>query len=117
MPSKGKIEIKKGKDFIPTTPKGYLKTRLRKEKDKTVYLRVLACLHRKDGMSIRKIAETLGQKYSTVYGWLARIQEEGIHRRFDLKRSGRKRFLTEEQTLTRAQSHAALRAASGTASW
>ena len=98
MPNNGKIEIKKGKDFIPGTSTSYLKALLRKEKDAAVCLRVLACMHRKDGMSIRKIAKTLNRKYSTVYSWLARMQEGGIRRRFNDKRPGRKSFLTEQQT-------------------
>ena len=59
--------------------------------------RLLACMHRKDGTAVHQITVLLKHSYSTVYGWLARVQAEGIGRRHDHAPPGRSRLLADAQ--------------------
>ena len=53
-----------------------------------------ACRRRKEGRSIRGMAREMGLAYSTVRGWLVRMHAGNLGRRFDRRRTGRKRMLT-----------------------
>lgn len=98
MSKPGKIEIKRGPEFLPSTSMHYLKRCRRNEPSPRVRERLLACMHRKDGMAVRQIAVLLKRSYSTVYGWLARVQTEGIGRRHDHAPPGRSCLLADAQT-------------------
>ena len=56
--------------------------------------RLLAARMRKEGKSIRQIARTLCKPYSTVHDWLVRMHRRGSKGRFDKKRRGGKRLLS-----------------------
>ena len=56
--------------------------------------RLPAARMRKGGKSIRQIARTLCKPYSTVRDWLARMHRRGSKGRFDKKRRGGKRLLS-----------------------
>ena len=78
---------------MPHTSKKRLDRAIRREKNGTVRLRLLACGMRKEGKSIRKIAKNLRKPYSTVRDWLVRMHKRGLAGSRDKRRRGRKRIL------------------------
>lgn len=52
-----------------------------------------ACLLRRDSMGIRAIAKRIRAFHSTVRGWLVRMKDGDLERRFDRKRPGQRRQL------------------------
>ena len=85
-----KEAIPKGDAFMPTVPHEQLKRAYDKERPGKSQIILGVCVLRKEGMEIRKIARKKGQKYSTVRGWLLRMMNAGLDRRYDEK-SGRKK--------------------------
>ena len=62
----------------------------RREKDKCAKFRLLACLARKRGHSIRRIARDLETAYSTIRDWLLRMRDRGLKGRFNARPKGRR---------------------------
>ena len=62
----------------------------RREKDKCAKFRLLACLGRKKGHSIRRISRDLKTAYSTIRDWLLRMRDRGLKSRFNAKPKGRR---------------------------
>ena len=75
----------------------YLKRCRRNERSPRVRERLLACMHRKDGMAVRQIAVLLRRSYSTVYGRLAGVQVGGMGRRHGHAPPGRSRLPADAQ--------------------
>lgn len=82
--------IPKGDDFMSKVSYKLLKKVYDKEQPGKPQLILRACLLRKECMGIHKIARTMGQKYSTVRGWLLRMIDADLNRRFDKKVGRRK---------------------------
>ena len=68
---------------MPNVSRKQLLRSIRGEKDPAARDRMLACLHRKDGCSIRRICKIMVRPYSTVRDWLWRIQDGGFRSRHD----------------------------------
>ena len=54
-----------------------------------------ACLLRRQRVGIRAISKRIRVSYSTVRGWLVRMRDADLERRFDRKHPGQKRQLDE----------------------
>ena len=61
-----------------------------REKDRRSKFRLLTCLGRKRGRSIRRISGDLETAYSTVRDWLVRMRDRGLNGRFNRRPSGRR---------------------------
>lgn len=86
--------IPKGDAFMPAVTHEQLKKAYEKERPGKPQIILWACLLRKEGMGLRKITRTIGQEYSTVRGWLLRMMDADLSRRYDEK-SGRKKQKTD----------------------
>ena len=75
---------------MPNVSRKRLLRSIRKEKDPVARDRMLACLHRKDGLSIRRICKIMVRPYSTMRDWLWRMQNGDIRCRHDRRRGRRK---------------------------
>ena len=75
---------------MPNVSRKRLLQSIRKEKNTVARDRMLACLHRKEGWSIRRICKIMVRPYSTMRDWLWRMQEGGIRCRHDKERGRRK---------------------------
>ena len=53
-------------------------------------VQALACLGRKKGYSIRRIARDLKTAYSTIRDWLLRMRDRGLKGRFNARPKGRR---------------------------
>ena len=95
MGRKGKIPA--GEDYLSEWSKPDLIKLYKSEKDGKAKLRLLACIHRKDGKTMQEIADILFQSKMTVHDWLSRIYYEGIENILDDKKSGRPANLTKNQ--------------------
>ena len=71
-------EIPSGPQFLLGTGKGKLKKLLKREKNAKKALRIQACLKRKKGMSIPRIAEEIEVPYPTVHRWLLQVARGGL---------------------------------------
>jgi len=67
------------------------------ETDGKAKLRLLAALKRKDGKTIDQIARDLEKPIMTIHNWLKALDEFGVKRRHDIRRSGRPKRLSAEQ--------------------
>ena len=74
---------------MPNMSRKRLLRSIRKEKDPVARERLRACLHRKDGCSIRCICKIMVRPYSTMRDWLWRMQGGGIRCRHDRRRGRR----------------------------
>ena len=74
---------------MPNVSRKRLLQSIRKEKNTVAGDRLRACLHRKDGCSIRRICEIMVRPYSTMRDWVWRMQEGGIRCRHDRRRGRR----------------------------
>ena len=81
---------------MPNVSRKQLLRSIRGEKDPVARDRLLACLHRKDGCSIRRICKIMVRPYSTVRDWLWRIQDGGFRRRHDRRRGRRECKIPKE---------------------
>jgi transposase len=70
------------------------------ETDAKAKLRLLAALKRKKGWTIDQIASDLEKPVMTVHNWLKALDEFGVQRRYDIKRSGRPKRLSIKQLNT-----------------
>ena len=50
--------------------------------------RLLACIQRKTGKPYEEIAADLNEPLGTVYGWLRRIEKDGLEARYNKKQKG-----------------------------
>ena len=62
----------------------------RRGRDKCAKFRLLACLGRKKGHSIRRISRDLKTAYSTIRDWLLRMRDRGLKGRFNARPKGRR---------------------------
>ena len=90
MPEDLSVYLGSGSGFMPNVSRKQLLRSIRGEKDPVARDRMLACLHRKDGCSIRRICKIMVRPYSTMRDWLWRMQEGGIRCRHDKERGRRK---------------------------
>ena len=78
--------LESGSGFLPNVSRKQLLRSIRKEKDPVARDRLLACLHRKDGCSIRDICKIMVRPYSTMRDWLWRSRlPRKIHKRKDTR--------------------------------
>ena len=83
-----------GRAFMPrVSPKRLARIWQEESAGKTKQM-LEACRRRKEGRSIRGMAREMGLAYSTVRDWLVRMHAGNLGRRFDRRRTGRKRMLT-----------------------
>ena len=87
--TKEKAGLKVGDEFLPEKSLEYLKNEKSKIKKKKPALRLLACIKRKEGMSLRGISRHLDLPVSTLSNWLNDIHENGIECLYDRDKSGR----------------------------
>jgi len=85
---------------IESIPVGRLRSLYVAETDAKAKLRLLAALKRKDGWTINQIAGDLEKPVMTVHNWLKALDEFGVQRRYDVKRSGRPMRLSAKQLST-----------------
>ncbi len=81
--------LESGSGFLPNVSRKQLLRSIHEEKDPVARDRLLACLHRKDGCSIRDICKIMVRPYSTMRDWLWRMQDGGIRCRHDKERGRR----------------------------
>ena len=74
---------------MPGVSEKRLEKAARREKNHTAKFRILACLARKRGHSIRRISRYLKTPYSTVRDWLLRMRDRGLKGRLNSKPRGR----------------------------
>ena len=86
----GCARLESGTAFTPGVSEKRLEKAARKEKDKRAKFRLLACLGRKKGHSIRRIAKDLKTAYSTIRDWLLRMRDRGLNGRFNARPKGRR---------------------------
>ena len=86
----GCARLESGTAFMPGVSEKRLEKAARKEKDKCAKFRLLACLARKRGHSIRKIARDLETAYSTIRDWLLRMRDRGLKGRLNARPKGRR---------------------------
>ena len=79
---------------MPGVSEKRLKKAVRREKNRRAKFRLLACLGRKRGHSIRRISGDLETAYSTIRDWLVRMRERGLKGRFNRKPEGRRSRFT-----------------------
>ena len=89
-PGAGQKRLEIGYRFMPNASMKKLTRANAKEKNPLAKLRLLACLFRKRGHSIRRICKEMVMPYSTVRDWLVRVQERGMGARFNRRHRGRK---------------------------
>jgi transposase len=82
---------------IESIPVNRLHSLYATETDVKAKLRLLAALKRKDGWTINQIADDLEKPVMTVHNWLRALDEFGVQRRYDVKRSGRPKRLSAKQ--------------------
>ena len=75
---------------MPGVSEKRLEKAARKEKDRSAKFRLLVCLARKRGHSIRRISRDLKTAYSTVRDWLVRMRGRGLKGRFNARPKGRR---------------------------
>ncbi|KYK36961.1 MAG: hypothetical protein AYK19_07950 [Theionarchaea archaeon DG-70-1] len=91
------MDVPRGEEFLPGYTWKDLMKLYRKEKDPKAKIRLLAAIHRKEGLTLREIGVRIKYSSRTIKDWLHRMHKEGIHRRYDKKRPGRPKKLTDEQ--------------------
>ena len=82
--------VPSGEQFLPIIDLEDLLKMHKKEKIGKAKHILQVCTLRKEGKSIRSISRIVGIAYSTARNWLLRVHREGLKRRFDKKRLGRK---------------------------
>ncbi len=82
--------LESGTAFMPGISEKRLEKAARREKDKCAKFRLLACLGRKKGHSIRRISKDLKTAYLTIRDWLLRMRDRGLKGRFNARPKGRR---------------------------
>ncbi len=75
---------------MPGVSEKRLEKAARREKDKCAKFRLLACLDRKKGHSIRRISGDLKTAYPAIRDWLLRMRDRGLKGRFSARPRGRR---------------------------
>jgi len=88
---------KKGGEFLPAISKDELKNFYKKEKNPKAKVRLLATILRKNGKSLSEISYSIQKPIMTISDWLRRIEEEGLHRIYSVKQTGKPSKLTDNQ--------------------
>ena len=88
--------LESGSGFLPNVGRKQLLRSIREEKDPVARDRLVACLHGKDGCSIRDICKIMVRPYSTMRDWLWRMHEGGFRRRHDRRRGRPKRKIPKD---------------------
>ena len=89
-----KTRLPPGNGFMPQVRRSRLVKMARKAGEGVEKSRLLAARMRKEGKSIRDIADRLCRPYSTVRDWLFRMHVHGLKGQFNRKRRGRKGVLS-----------------------
>ena len=82
--------LESGTAFMPGISEKRLEKAARREKDKCAKFRLLACLGKKKGHSIRRISRDLETAYSTIRDWLLRMRDRGLKGRLNARPKGRR---------------------------
>jgi len=88
---------KKGDGFLANTPINELKKLYKKEKNSKAQVRLLSLILRKEGKSLTEISSSIKKPFTTISDWLRRVENEGIHRVYSIKQTGKPSRLTKEQ--------------------
>jgi len=88
---------KKGNEFLPAISRDELKSFYKKERNPKAKVRLLATILRKDGKSLSDISYSIQKPIMTISDWLRKIEEEGLHRIYSVKQTGKPSKLTEYQ--------------------
>jgi len=88
---------KKGSEFLPMISKDELKNFYKKEKNPKAKVRLLATILRKNGKSLSEISYSIQKPIMTISDWLRKIEEEGLHRIYSVKQTGKPSKLTDDQ--------------------
>ena len=91
------MDVPRGDAFLPEYTLKDLEALYLREKDSKAKIRLLAAIHRKEGLTYTEIGWRIKYPSTTVKDWLRRMHEEGIHRRYNKKKPGRPKKLTCEQ--------------------
>ena len=86
----GCARLESGAAFMPGVSEKRLEKAARREKDQRAKFRLLVCLARKRGHSIRRISRDLKTPYSTIRDWLLRMRGRGLKGRFNARPKGRR---------------------------
>ena len=86
----GGARLESGTALMPGVSEKRLEKAARKEKDRSTKFRLLVCLARKRGHSIRRISRDLKTAYSTVRDWLVRMRGRGLKGRYNARPKGRR---------------------------
>ena len=86
----GCARLESGTAFMQGASEKRLEKAVRREKGKCAKFRLLACLGRKKGHSIRRISRDLKTAYSTIRDWLLRMRDRGLKGRFNARPKGRR---------------------------
>ena len=86
----GCARLESGAAFMPGVSEKRLEKAARREKDKCAKSRLLACLGRKKGHSIRRISRDLKTAYSAIRDWLLRMRDRGLKGRFNARPKGQR---------------------------
>lgn len=92
--------IPKGNDFMPQYTYWQIRRAHKKEPPGKPQLILEVCKLWKSGRSIWEIVRTTEQSYSTVRGWLLRMKDGDMDRRFDKKPEGRKPKIDDDTAKT-----------------
>lgn len=88
---------KKGSDFLSEISKEEVKKLYKKEKDSKAKLRLLAIILRKEEKSLSEISTSIQKPIMTISDWLRKIGNEGLHRIYSIKQTGKPSRLTKNQ--------------------
>ena len=85
------------KEFLPNVSMARLRSMQKKERNPKARDRLLACIQRKQGMTLVEISETLNVPRSTVTDWMKRIGQNGLGDMYDVKNKGAACKLSKRQ--------------------
>jgi transposase len=89
--------LPKGEAYLPTSSLEELKKLYRNEKNSKAKIRLLAAISRKEGESLRGIAEIIEYPFTTIRDWLVRMHTQGLERRYNRKQPGKPALITSSQ--------------------
>ena len=92
-----KPRLPKGDMFMPDTTIEELDGMYIKEKNPGAILRLLACIKRKQGYTLREIGRDINRRFETVGAWLRRMHRLGLRGRYHDKHPGAACKLAPEQ--------------------
>lgn len=92
-----KPRLPKGDMFMPDTTIKDMRGTYKKEKNAGAALRLLACIKRKEGHTLRYIGRAINCRFETVGAWLRRMHRLGLKGRYHDKHPGATCKLTPEQ--------------------